>query len=377
MLDVAIGILGGGQLAKMTAQEARKMGIRVYVLDPTPYSPSGMVAEQIVGDFRNAEDIKRLAEVSDVITYDIESVETSALYNYRDKVFPSPEILDIIQDKYRQKEFLKKNHIPTPDFYLIEDINSLSVFPSVQKARRGGYDGRGVFIIRSKDDIPNAIKSPFYIEEFIDIDKELAVMVARNRNGETKVFPVVEMVFNPKGNILDFLLAPARVSEKVEKTIKEIAIETIIAFNGVGIFGIEFFLSKDGRILVNEIAPRPHNSGHYTIEACATSQFEQHVRAILGLPLGSTELLIPAVMINMLGEKDYYGKPIYEGIEEVMKIEGVYVHIYGKYETFPFRKMGHITIIDKNIDSLLEKAKYVKDMVRVRGVRYEGRNNNG
>ncbi|MCS7299497.1 MAG: 5-(carboxyamino)imidazole ribonucleotide synthase [Spirochaetia bacterium] len=377
MLDVAIGILGGGQLAKMTAQEARKMGIRVYVLDPTPYSPSEMVAEQIVGDFRNAEDIRRLAEVSDVITYDIESVETSVLYNYRDKVFPSPEILDIIQDKYKQKEFLKKNNIPTPDFYLIEDINSLSAFPSVQKARRGGYDGRGVFVIRSKDDIPNAIKSPFYIEEFIEIDKELAVMVARNRNGETKVFPVVEMVFNPKGNILDFLLAPARVSEKVEKTIKEIAIETIIAFNGVGIFGIEFFLSKDGRILVNEIAPRPHNSGHYTIEACATSQFEQHVRAVLGLPLGSTELLTPAVMINLLGEKDYYGKPIYEGIEEVLKIEGVYVHIYGKYETFPFRKMGHITIIDKNIDSLLDKARYVKDIVRVRGVRYEGRNNNG
>lgn len=376
-MDLTIGILGGGQLAKMTAQEARKLGLGVIVLDPNPYAPGEMVAKQIIGDFRNPDDVKKLTQVSDVVTYDIESIDTSVLHDVKDKVFPSPEILEIIQDKLLQKKFLERNKIPTPSFKEISSVNDIDILPCVQKARKGGYDGRGTYIIRSKEDLENALKSPSYIEELIDIEKELAVMVARNKDNDIKVFPVVEMVFNPKGNLLDFLIAPARIEKKVEESIKEIAVEVVRALGGIGIFGIEFFLSKDGRVLVNEIAPRPHNSGHYTIEACATSQFEQHVRAIIGLPLGITDLLIPAVMVNLLGEEGYYGKPVYEGFKEVLKIPGTYLHIYGKKETFPLRKMGHITIIDRDLNNAIEKAKIVKEKIKVKGERYEGRDNNG
>jgi len=377
MKNFKIGILGGGQLAKMTAQEARKMGFEVFVLDPTPDCPASMVAKQIVGDFRKTDDVKKLLEVSDVITYDIENVDTSPLKSIKDRVFPSPDILDIIQDKLVQKKFLSKHSLPTPNFKEINSVEDIDIFPCVQKARRGGYDGRGTYVIKTKEDLTNAIKSPSYIEEFVEIDKELAVMVARNGRGDVSVFPVVEMVFDSRANILDFLLAPARISEKVEKEIKEISIETIKALEGVGVFGIEFFLTKRGDVLINEIAPRPHNSGHYTIEACMTSQFEQHIRAILGLPLGSTELLIPSVMINLLGEEGYYGEPVYEGFDKVLEISGVYVHIYGKKETKPFRKMGHITIVDRDLNKAIDKAKVVKSLIKVKGDRYEGRNNNG
>ncbi|MEN2997753.1 MAG: 5-(carboxyamino)imidazole ribonucleotide synthase [Brevinematia bacterium] len=377
LMDLRIGILGGGQLAKMMAQEARKMGLEVVVLDPTPHSPASMVANQIVGDFRNSEYVKKLAEVSDVITYDIESVDTSYLREIKYKVFPSPEILDIIQDKLLQKRFLKQHGIPTPEFREIGGVGEIDVFPCVQKARRGGYDGRGTFVIRSRDDLERAITSPSYIEEFIDIAKELAVMVARNRYGEIAVFPVVEMVFDPRGNILDFLIAPARVETSVVDEVKRLAVKTVEALGGVGVFGIEFFLSRDDRVLVNEIAPRPHNSGHYTIEACATSQFEQHIRAILGLPLGATDLLVSAVMVNLLGSDGYYGKAVYEGVEEVLRIPGVYLHIYGKRETFPRRKMGHVTVIDRDLELALEKAKLVKEKLKVKGERYEGGDNNG
>ncbi|MCX8028987.1 MAG: 5-(carboxyamino)imidazole ribonucleotide synthase [Brevinematales bacterium] len=376
-MNLTIGILGGGQLAKMTSQEARKMGFNVVVLDPKPDAPAGMVAKHILGDYKNPKDIEKIIEVSDVITYDLENVDTSILHSFSEKVFPSPKVLETIQDKLIQKEFLKSNNIPTPQFKVINSVEEIEIFPCVQKARRGGYDGRGTFVIKSKDDLKNAIKSPSYVEEFVEIDKELATIVARNTKGQVQVFPVVEMVFNPKGNILDFLLAPARIEESVENEVKELAIRTIEALDGVGVFGIEFFLTKDGKVLVNEIAPRPHNSGHYTIEACATSQFEQHVRAILGLPLGSTELLIPAVTINILGEEGYYGDVVYEGVEEVLSIPGTYLHIYGKQETFPLRKLGHITIIDRDIDNLIQKANLVKSKIKAKGDRYEGRNNNG
>ncbi|MGB9621427.1 MAG: 5-(carboxyamino)imidazole ribonucleotide synthase [Brevinematia bacterium] len=375
--EITIGILGGGQLAKMTAQEARKLGFSVVILDPTPEAPAEMVAKQIVGDFRKSEDVKKLSEVSTVLTYDIENINTEALREVKEKVFPSVEILEIIQDKLKQKQFLKKHNLPTPNFKEINNIEDITTFPCVQKSRKGGYDGRGVFLIKTKEDLKNAITSPSYIEELVNIEKELAVIVARNKKGEITVFPVVEMVFNPKGNILDMLIAPAQIDGKIQEQIKEISIETIKAFEGIGIFGIEFFLSKEGEILINEIAPRPHNSGHYTIEACTTNQFEQHVRSILNLPLGTTDLLIPAVMINLLGEENYYGTPIYEGFEEILAIPGTYAHIYGKKETFPLRKMGHITIIDKDLEKAIEKARFVKTKIKVKGEKYESRNNNG
>lgn len=367
MLDVRIGVLGGGQLAKMMAQEARKLGLDIFVLDPSPDCPASSIARHVIGDFRKSEDVMKFSREVDVITYDIEDVDTTYLHKIKDKVFPSPEILDIVKDKLIQKTFLQSHNIPTTWFKEVTKIEDIDVFPSVQKSRKGGYDGRGTYIIRKKEDLKYAIRSPSYIEEFVEIEKELAIIVARNRRGDLSVFPVVEMVFVPERNILDMLIAPARVNEDVRKRVSDIAVRTIESLGGVGVFGIEFFLSKDGRILVNEIAPRPHNSGHYTIEACATSQFEQHIRAILGLPLGLSELLTPAVMINLLGEEGYYGKPIYENIEEVLEIPGVYIHIYGKRETFPYRKMGHITVIDKDLQRAIEKAKKVKERLKVKG----------
>lgn len=365
MKDIVIGILGGGQLAKMTAQEARKLGLDVVVLDPDPLCPASSVAKVIVGDFKKKEDILKIVDVADIITYDIERVDTTYLHKVKHKVFPSPEILDIIQDKFEQKRFLAKNNLPVPKFK--EKFSG--EFPCVWRARKGGYDGRGVKIIRSEKEIKNELlEVPFYVEEYVEIQKEISIIVSRSKNGEIAVFPPVEMVFVPERNILDMLIAPARI-DTAEK-VKEIAIRSVQALDGVGVFGIEMFISKDGRILINEIAPRPHNSGHCTIEACATSQFEQHIRAILGLPLGMTDLLIPAVMINLLGEDGYYGKPIYENIEEAMKIPGVYVHIYSKKTTFPYRKMGHITIIDKDIEKAIEKAKKVKQLVKVKGTEF-------
>jgi 5-(carboxyamino)imidazole ribonucleotide synthase len=264
--------------------------------------------------------------------------------------------------------FFKKHNIPQPEFLEIKDISEIkNHIPCVQKIKKGGYDGRGVVVIKSEEDLNKALKEEFYIESLVDIEKEIAVIVVRNINGDIRVYPVVEMVFNPEGNLLEYLLVPANIDEKHYKLAQEISISAIEALEGVGVFGVELFLTKDGKILLNEIAPRVHNSGHYTIEACETSQFEQLARVLTNLPLGLTNQYLPAVMINLLGEKGYKGKPIYENLDKVLAIDGVYVHIYGKLETFPLRKMGHITIIDHDKNRLIEKAKVVKDLIKVKG----------
>lgn len=367
-----IGIIGGGQLGKMMTLEAKKMGFYVVVLDPTPGSPAGQVAdEQIVAGFFDSERIEKLVKGSDVTTYDLEHIDVQTLkklYDEGHRIHPSPYILEIIQDKFIQKEFLRKNGIPVPRYKLTKDLESDARefgFPVVQKARKGGYDGRGVFIIKNEEDLGNAIKGETYLEEFVEIEKELAVMVARNEKGEIACYPVVEMYFDENANICDTVIAPARIEEKYTKIAREIATSVVEAFKGVGIFGIEMFLTKQGEILVNEIAPRPHNSGHYTIEACVTSQFEQHMRAIMNLPLGSTELLIPAVMVNLLGEKGHYGKPILTGLEEALAIKGLSLHFYGKKETRPYRKMGHFTVVDRDVERALEKALKAKKILKV------------
>ena len=356
----------------MMTLEAKKMGFYVIVLDPTPRSPAGQVAdEQIVAGFFDSERIEDLVKGSDVTTYDLEHIDVQTLKKLYDegyKIHPSPYTLEIIQDKFIQKEFLKKNGIPVPRYKPVKDLESdvrEFGFPVVQKARKGGYDGRGVFIIKNEKDLENAIKGETYLEEFVEIEKELAVMVARNEKGETACYPVVEMYFDEDANICDTVIAPARIEEKHSKIAREIATSVVEALEGVGIFGIEMFLTKQGEILVNEIAPRPHNSGHYTIEACVTSQFEQHMRAIMNLPLGSTELLIPAVMVNLLGEKGHYGKPILTGLEEALAIEGLSLHFYGKKETRPYRKMGHFTVVDRDVERALEKALRAKKILKV------------
>ncbi|ABY91742.1 5-(carboxyamino)imidazole ribonucleotide synthase [Thermoanaerobacter brockii subsp. lactiethylicus] len=369
-----IGIIGGGQLGKMFAQKAKQMGFYVIILDPNPECPATQVAdEQIIGDYYNENKLKELVEKSDVTTYEIEHINTAILKELFDKgykIYPSPYSLEIIQDKLKQKQVLKGANLPVPRFEKVENFEVSFFekfgFPFIQKATKGGYDGRGVVVIKDKNDLDKMLRVDSLIEEFVDMGKELAVMVARNLQGEIKCYPVVEMVFDESANILDLLIAPARIEKEIEENVKEIAIKAVEALDGIGIFGIEMFLTKDKKILINEIAPRPHNSGHYTIEACVTSQFEQHLRAICGFALGSTELLSPAVMINLLGEKGYRGVPLIEGLEEVLSIEGVSFHFYGKRLTSPYRKMGHVTIVDDNLDSAIEKAKKVKERLKIK-----------
>ena len=371
--DLKIGIVGGGQLGKMLIQAAKRMGLYVAVIDPTPDSPAGQIADrQIVSDFYDEESIKQLASSCDITTYEIEHINVEVLKELEQKgckIYPSPYVLEIIQDKSKQKQMLTDNNIPTAKWQKVDGdlASALTSFglPAVQKACKGGYDGRGVFVIHNADDIKNSLKCESFLEEQIDFEKELAVMVARNSQGEIKCYPVVEMIFDTKANICDSTIAPARIDKKVQKQAIDIAVNCVEVLKGVGVFGIEMFVTKDGSVMVNEIAPRPHNSGHYTIEACITSQFEQHLRAIMNLPLGATDLIIPSVMVNILGAEGYEGKPIYEGLEDVLKIPGANVHIYGKKVTKPYRKMGHVTIVDSDIESAIEKGRHIKQVLKV------------
>lgn len=368
--EVVIGILGGGQLAKMSSQAARKLGFAVKVLDPTPGCPASTVAEQVVGSFRDPEDIKRFAELCDIITFDIEHVEVSPLLELspKKKVIPSPQVLSLIQNKLEQRKAYKRAGLSVPEFKEVKDISELEkAIPCVQKSITGGYDGRGTVILKSKEDLKKALPFPSFIEELLELEKELAIMVVRSERDEFAVYDVVEMVFHTEGNLLDYLFCPAQIDPETSRLAKELAIEAVKAIGGFGLFGVELFLDKRGNLYINEIAPRPHNSGHHTIEACYTSQFEQHIRVITGLPLGSTKLLTPAVMMNLLGEEGYYGKPIYEGLKEALSIPGVSVHIYGKKETFPLRKMGHVTILGETLEEALSKARKVKSLLKVKG----------
>lgn len=370
-----IGIIGGGQLGRMMVRKATQLGFSAIILDPTPNSPAGQVAgHQIVGDFFDPAKLRELAELSDVTTFDIETIDSEALEKLLDegfRILPSPHLLAIIQNKLTQKQLLADKGIATGRFVELENPTAEALtgfgYPLVQKAQRGGYDGRGVEIFHDDGEPDRILPVPSLLEEYIDCEKELAVMVARGLDGSIQVYPVVEMVFDSKTNILDMLLAPARVSPAQAQAAQDLAVATVEAIEGVGVFGIELFLARDGRLLVNEIAPRTHNSGHYTIEACVTDQFEQHVRAITGLPLGSTEQIRPAVMINLLGEPGWTGRTVVDGLEEALAIPGVAVHIYGKAESRPMRKMGHVTVIDADIETARDKARQVREVLKIRG----------
>ncbi len=369
-----LGIIGGGQLGKMTAQVAKRMGFYVTVLDPWPRCPAEHIADaQIVGGLYDAARLRQLAMVSDVMTYDVEHIDTETLkelHNQGHLIYPSPYLLAVIQDKFKQNQIFEKNGIPTPRFMAVDELTSAHLaqarFPIVQKARKGGYDGRGVVILQGLEEIEKALKVPSVIEEFVDFSKELAVIVARNPAGETACYPVVEMVFDDRTNICDIVTAPARIDAITAARAQQIALQTVESLDGVGVFGIEMFLTRDGEILVNEVAPRPHNSGHYTIEACITSQFEQLIRAISGLPLGATTLLKPVAMLNLLGEPGYSGTPRIEGLQQTLAIPGVSFHLYGKEITKPFRKMGHVTVIDDDLDQAIAKIYQVKNILKIR-----------
>ncbi len=370
-----LGIIGGGQLGKMLVQKARTMGFYTETLDNSAISPaSGISDKHYTGSLYDTEKLENLVKGNDVTTFEIEHVGVDVLKRLERagySIFPSPEVLEIIQDKYVQKSTLDRAGIPVPKYveapHPSAEVLSAFGFPLVQKAKKGGYDGRGVAVLRNQSDLGKLLQVPSMLEELVDIEMELAVIVARSIKGEVVTFPVVEMVFDERVNICDTVLAPARITQQQEAEICRIAIRCVEVLNAVGVVAIEFFLSRNGQILVNEIAPRPHNSGHFSIEACLTSQFEQHIRAVFGLPLGATNLHSTAIMINMLGEPGFDGDPVIEGFNETLAVEGASFHWYGKSETKPFRKMGHVTILASDHASALEKALRVKNLVKIKG----------
>lgn len=368
-----LGILGGGQLGKMLIQAAADLNILCKVLDPDASAPCKSLTNEFVhGKLTDFQMVYDFGQDVEVLTIEIENVNTEAMEALQKegvKVFPKPEIVREIQDKRLQKQFFKKHNIPTADFILIDNQadlkNYIDFLPAVQKLGKEGYDGRGVQKLMNKNDIPKGFDAPSLIEKFVDFEKEISVIVARNENGEVRTFPVVELVFNPVYNLVDYLFAPANISEEAEKEANRIAKLIVEKWDFVGLLAVEMFLTKEGTVLVNEVAPRPHNSGHHTIEANYVSQYEQHLRAILNLPLGSTATILPAAMLNLLGEDGYTGEAKYEGLEEVIALEGCYVHLYGKAMTKPFRKMGHVTVIDSTEKGLQEKLAFVKSKLKV------------
>lgn len=372
-LGVRVGVLGGGQLGRMFIQKAIDFNIDVAVMDPDANAPCSTICAGFQqGDFKLYDDVMRFGAACDVITVEIEHVNVDALEALErlgKKVFPQPRVLRIIQDKGLQKEFYRLNGIPTSEFRLVSSKSDLQkhvdLFPVMQKLRTSGYDGRGVMPLKSTDDLANAFDEPSMIERKVDIDQEISVIVSRNEKGEVSHFPVVGMEFNSEANLVEYLFSPAEVDATLEKEAIRIARQVIEKLEMVGLLAVEMFISRKGELLVNEIAPRPHNSGHQTIEGNTVSQYEQHLRAILGLPPGDTSIVKPAVMVNLLGAKGHSGPAVYEGLEALMQIPGAYVHLYGKRDTKPFRKMGHVTVTANTIEEAKEMARKIKDLVRV------------
>jgi len=367
-----VGILGGGQLGRMLIQSGIDWNITFSVLDPDPSAPCQSLCEFKVGKLTDYETVIKFGESCDLITIEIENVNVEALKELKrrgKKIFPQPEIIELVQDKRTQKNFYKNNNIPTADFLLVENrkevIDRKSFLPAVNKLGREGYDGRGVQVLRTMSDLEKAFDAPGLMEKLIDFETEISVIVARNENGDTQSFPSVEMVFHPEANLVEYLFSPASIKESVANEAERIAKKIITDLNMVGLLAVEMFVTKDQKVLVNEIAPRPHNSGHQTIEANITSQYQQHLRAILNLPLGDTSVVQPSAMVNLLGEEGYSGQAKYNGLEEVLKLNGVYVHLYGKKLTKPFRKMGHVTIVDSDVENLKKKANFVKQTLKI------------
>lgn len=377
-LDRKIGIIGGGQLGKMILDETNKMGLSLSILDPSSESPCCKLSSNFVkGDFNDYDTVTNFGEKHDLISYEIEHINIDALDALVKKgieVQPSPEILRIIQDKNLQKTFFKKNNFPTSNFTFFkskkEFINSFKKknldFPCVWKKTRYGYDGFGVKVLKSMNDLSELIDSEMIIEDFVPFTKELSVIVAMNKNGDLKAFETVEMEFNSNSNQVEFVISPANISEKTNLNAKKMACDLAKKLNLVGLLAVEMFLTNDGEILINEIAPRPHNSGHFSIDACPTSQFKQHINSIMNLNLGETSHKGCAIMINLVGEKSSNGKVKYENIDLIRNQKGVFIHLYGKKITRPNRKMGHVTVICDNFTTAYKKAKKIKDIIKVK-----------
>lgn len=369
-----LGMLGGGQLGRMFIQEALNYDVHVHCIDPDPQAPCRSIATSFtVGQLTDYDAIMAFGQDKDVLTVEIEHVSVQALLDLEaagKKVFPQPRVLSMIQDKGIQKMFYKEHGLPTSAFRLVENkqalLDNLPEFPFVFKLRTGGYDGKGVQVIRSHNDLTAAFDAPCVIEDLIPFTKELSVIVARNEQGNTAVYPTVECEFSPTANLVEFLFSPAEISPEIEKKAQQIAISVIDKLEMVGILAVELFLTPDNQLLINEIAPRPHNSGHHTIECSYTSQFEQHLRSILNTPLGNTALITPGVMINLLGEDGFEGDAHYENLEEVMQLQGVTVHLYGKQKTKAFRKMGHVTVYGPILDELKATGRKIAQILKVK-----------
>jgi 5-(carboxyamino)imidazole ribonucleotide synthase len=375
--DFKLGILGGGQLGRMLLAETQKLDIHTSILDNNKNAPCAEICNTfVVGDLLDFDAVYSFGKTVNLLTIEIENVNLDALDKLEEEglsIYPTPKNLRIIQSKARQKNFYVDNQIPTAAFShygYLEELkhsyeNDIISFPFVWKAARFGYDGNGVKIVRNIEDLESLPNVECITEKLIPFKNELAVIVARNKTGETKTYPVVEMEFHPEANQVEYVICPARIDFKVAEKAREIALKVVSKLDFVGLLAVELFQTVDDKILVNEVAPRPHNSGHYSIEASYTNQFEQHLRSILNLPLGNTDSKVAGIMVNLVGEEGFSGDVVYQNIEEILKIDGVTPHIYGKKETRPFRKMGHVTIVNADIDKAREIAQKVKETIRV------------
>lgn len=375
--DFKLGILGGGQLGRMLLAETQKFDIYTSILDANKNAPCAEICNHFeLGDLLDFDAVYNFGKTVDLLTIEIENVNIDALDKLQEEgltIYPKPKELRIIQNKARQKHFYFDHQIPTAafsHFAFLEELihcleNDIINFPFVWKAARFGYDGNGVKIIRNFSDLESLPNVECITEQLIPFKNELAVIVARNADGETKTYPVVEMEFHPEANQVEYVICPARFEESVVKKAQEVALKVVNELDFVGLLAVEMFQTETNEILVNEVAPRPHNSGHYSIEASYTNQFEQHIRSVLNLPLGNTASKVAGIMVNLVGEEGFSGDVIYENIAEILKIDGVTPHIYGKKETRPFRKMGHVTIVNADIDKAREIAQKVKETIRV------------
>ena len=367
-LNKKIAILGGGQLGRMFIQNALSYGVDISVLDPAENAPCKHIVNSFTqGSFKDFDTVLAFGQNADIVTIEIEHVNTDALKELEKQgktVIPSALALETIKDKGLQKAFYKENNIISSEFILIKDKEDLKIhldfLPAFQKARTEGYDGKGVVYLKDASDLDKAFDSPSILEKAVDIEKELSVIVVQNISGEQIVFPTVELVFDPVYNLVDYLISPSNITATQDKTAKDLALKVAKSLNSPGIFAVELFLDKKGNILVNETAPRTHNSGHHTIESCASSQFDQQLRALLDLPLGDTSLRKKASMVNLVGAENHTGKAKYKGIEKVLALKDVYLHLYGKEITKPGRKMGHITILGNDFDTIKEKIDFIK-----------------
>jgi 5-(carboxyamino)imidazole ribonucleotide synthase len=368
-----LGMLGGGQLGRMFIQEATNYDVHVYCLDPDFNAPCSSLATGFQqGELNDFDAVYNFGKDKSLITIEIENVNIEALEKLESEgipVFPQPKVLSIIKDKGLQKQFYVDNNIPTAPFRIVknaEEARKTAEAPFVQKLRTGGYDGKGVQVIMTISDMDKMFDAPSILENKIPFQKELSVIVVRNLRGDIAVYPSVECEFNQEANLVEFLFSPAAISTEIEQNAQDLAISVAEKIGIVGILAVEMFLTNDGELLVNEIAPRPHNSGHQTIECNETSQFEQHLRSILNWPLGSTKITQPAVMINLLGEKSFEGSAIYEGMNEAIAMPGVHIHLYGKEKTKPFRKMGHVTVTAPEIELAKKNARKVQKTLKVK-----------